>query len=173
MPPDVTTRREAIAFLRRHHAQPGAVEAAFAFDGDTGALLDFATGTLEAVELDESKFQHCANVAVLHSHPVNAAALQDDWQYFLERNNQREFIVVGPTASYFLAKPPDWVPNFQWRNSPYEDWGDHISNVLFEWGFSPLQLPTAEVWECATVEVNVRMARQYGLNFSWQSEEAS
>ena len=58
MRPNVTTQQEAINYLRRHHAKPGAVEAAFAFDGDSGAMLDFAEGTPESVDLDESKFQH-------------------------------------------------------------------------------------------------------------------
>ncbi len=170
MRPETATLREAIEFLRRHHAKPGAVEAAFAFDGDSGILLDFATGTEESVDLDESKLRACINVVVLHSHPVNAAATAYDWQHFVERDNYREFVVVGPVSNYALTKPAGWKPNFQWRKNPHEDWEDHGLHVLYNRGLSSNNPPTAAEWESVTVEINRRMARQYGLNFLWHRE---
>lgn len=172
MTPDIQTVDQAIQYLRQNHAKSDAVEAAFAFDASTGALLDFATGDEESVDLDEEKLSAHANVILLHSHPVNAAATAHDWQHFIECDYLRQFIIVGPTSTYEIDKPEEWQPNSQWRKNPHEDWEDYCISVSHERGFSINHPPSSREWEECTCEANKRMAAQYGLNFWWQREGA-
>ncbi|MDQ3814888.1 MAG: hypothetical protein M3347_13170, partial [Armatimonadota bacterium] len=90
-------------------------------DEDTGIVLASLVGTAKAVEFDEETFSGLTDVCVLHSHPADSPANQYDWQWFMERPQVRRLIVVGPSRTYILLKPPGWQAAGLWRHSPFED----------------------------------------------------
>jgi hypothetical protein len=160
-----STLRAAIEHLRQEHARPGSKEGGYVFDEDAGAVLEYAVGTETSVEFDEETLSGPAGVCVLHSPPADSPANQHDWQRYTERLSVRRMIVVGPSRTYILKKPPGWQAAGLWRHSPFEDWEEHAVDIAVERGLSMERPPDAFQRQELEVQVNRRMAVQYRLEF--------
>jgi len=166
-----STLRAAIDHLRQKHTRAGSKEGGYVLDEDTGAIIEYAVGTENAVEFDGETFNRPTGVCVLHSHPADCPANQYDWQWFIERPQVRRMIVVGPSRTYILKKPPDWQAAGLWQHSPFEDWEDYAVDIAIERGFSLEYAPDALQWQGLEVEVNRRMALQYRLEFQVEAPD--
>jgi len=158
-------RTAAIEQLRRDHAFRGAREGGIALNGVTGDLVEYVVGEEFSVNFTDEKLAGYERLVVLHTHPRDNPANEWDWQWLAEHLNVIEFIVVTPTRTFVVQRPPGWQLAAHWQLTPFDDWQGHALNILLERGLTSSLALTTDEWADIECEANRRMARQFQMTF--------